>query len=347
MKGRLPMEFQTHAMMMRGLGGPEVLEYRPLTLDWDPAGDAVLVRLVAAGVNPADTFFRRLGPYLGPAAGCVLGHDGAGVVQAAGAAVKGLAVGDRVCFCHGGVGGVPGTYAEHAVVPAALAVKVPDAVRLEDAAAIALVFITGWEAMIERAQVGAGDLVLIHGGAGGTGQMATQIACSRGARVVTTVSSAEKAQLSRQAGAEHVINYRAQDFAAEVMAWSDEQGVRAVLYNIGGAAALQSLRVMAPYGHFVTLMGGVSDTDEATAYNANLTIHNLMMLTPMWQGLQGHLLRQADILRRAMNWLDTGRAYVRTQARFTLREAARAHELLEAGGNSGKLILTMPQTDHG
>jgi NADPH2:quinone reductase len=195
--------------------------------------------------------------------------------------------------------------------------------------------------------VGAGDLVLIHGGAGGTGQMATQIACSRGARVVTTVSSAEKAQLSRQAGAEHVINYRAQDFAAEVMAWSDEQGVRAVLDNIGGAAALQSLRVMAPYGHFVTLMGGVSDTDEATAYNANLTIHNLMMLTPMWQGLQGHLLRQADILRRAMNWLDTGRAYVRTQARFTLRAAARAHELLEAGGSSGKLILTMPQTDHG
>ena len=340
------MMFETNAMVMRAMGGPEVLEYRPLTLDWDPEGDHVLVRMAVAALNPADTFFRTLGPYIGAPEGCVLGHDGAGTVQAVGRKVQGLAVGDRVCFCHGGIGGTPGTYAEHAVVPGALAVKVPDAVSLEDAAAIALVFITGWEAMVERAQVGTGDRVLIHGGAGGTGQMATQIACALGARVVTTVSSPQKAALSRQAGAEQTIDYRDQDFVAAVMAWSGGQGVRAVLDNIGGDGFLQSLKTIAPYGHIVTLMGSPGDLADGTAYNANLTIHNVMMLTPMWKGLQDHLLRQANILRRAMEWLEGGKVFVRIQASFPLREAAKAHELLENERGSGKVILTMPQKDH-
>ena len=339
------MMFQTNAMMMRAMGGPDVLEYRPLLLDWDPAGDQVLVRLAAAGVNPADTFFRSLGPYIGAPEGCVLGHDGAGIVEAVGEKVQGLAVGDRVCFCHGGVGGTPGTYAEHAVVPSALAVKVPDAVSLEEAAAIALVFITGWEAMVERARVGPGDLVLIHGGAGGTGQMATQIACALGARVVTTVSSPEKAALSRRAGAEKTINYRDEDFVTAVMDWTQGQGVHAVLDNIGGEGFLRSLPTIAPYGHIVTLMGAPGDLPDGTAYNANLTIHNVMMLTPMWKGLQPHLLRQAAILRRAMDWLEAGKVFVQIQASFALRDAARAHELLENEGGSGKVILTMPQMD--
>ena len=107
--------FQTNAMVMRGLGGPEVLEYRPLLLNWDPSGDRVLVRLVAAGVNPADMYFRGYGPYIGTPEGCVLGHDGAGIVQAVGLGVTGLAVGDRVwrhardlcrtCRCAGRFGG--------------------------------------------------------------------------------------------------------------------------------------------------------------------------------------------------------------------------------------------------
>ena len=340
------MMFQTNAMMMRATGGPEVLEYRPLALDWDPEGDQVLVRLAVAAVNPADTFFRAIGPYIGTPEGCVLGHDGAGVVEAVGRKVKGLGLGDRVCFCYGGVGGTPGTYAEHAVIPAALAVKVPDAVSLEDAAAIPLVFITGWEAMVERAKVGVGDRVLIHGGAGGTGQMATQIACANGARVVTTVSSPQKAALSRRAGAERTIDYRSEDFVAAVMAWSEGQGVRAVLDNIGGDGFLQSLKTIEPYGHIVTLMGAPGDLEDGTAYNGNLTIHNVMMLTPMWKGLQGHLLRQANILRRAMEWLESGKVFVHIQARFPLQQAAAAHELLENERGSGKVILTMPQFDH-
>lgn len=336
------MTFRTEAVIMRAAGGPEVLEYRPLDLAWDPEGAEVLVRLVAAGVNPADTFFRSLGPYIGTAEGCVLGHDGAGIVEAVGRNATGVAPGDRVCFCHGGVGGAAGTYARQAVVPAHSVVKIPDAVSMEDAAAIALVFITGWEAMVERAGVGAGDLVLIHGGAGGTGQMATQIAKAMGARVATTVSSSEKAALSTAAGAERVIRYREEDFVEAAMDWSGGQGVKAVLDNIGGDGFLNSLKVLQPYGHIVTLMGTPGDLPDGTAYNGNLTIHNVMMLTPMWKGLVPHLIRQAAILRTAMSWLAEGKVFVRIQDRFALRDAAEAHRTLEAAGGSGKIILTMP-----
>ena len=235
-----------------------------------------------------------------------------------------------------------GTYALHAVVPVDCLVRVPDSVALEDAAAIALVFITGWEAMVERAAVGQGDLVLIHAGAGGTGQMATQIARAMGARVATTVSSAQKAEFSLAAGAELIIRYKDEDFCAAVMDWSGGDGVRAVLDNIGGDGFLNSLRVLQPYGHIVTLMGTPGDLPDGTAYNGNLTIHNVMMLTPMWKGLRNHLIRQAAILQKAMDWLAEGKVFVRIQDRFPLVKAAEAHRLLESAGGSGKIILTMP-----
>jgi NADPH2:quinone reductase len=336
------MSFKTRAMVMRTLGGPEVLEPQEIDLPFDPDGSDVLVRLVAASVNPADTFFRAFGPYIGTPEGCVLGHDGAGIVQSVGRKAGGVKPGDRVCFCYGGVGGHPGTYAEHAVVPASLVVPVPATVSMRDAAAIPLVFITGWEAMVERAAIAKGDLVLIHGGAGGTGQMATQIAKAIGARVASTVSSPEKAALAHAAGAERTINYLEEDFVTAVQDWTEGIGVRAVLDNIGGDGYLQSLKVLAPYGQMVTLMGSPGDLEDGTAYNANLTIHNVMMLTPMWKGLLPHLQRQAAILRRAMQWLEDGTVFVRIQAEFALNDAAAAHELLENAHGSGKIILTMP-----
>jgi NADPH2:quinone reductase len=195
---------------------------------------------------------------------------------------------------------------------------------------------------VERAAVGQGDLVLIHAGAGGTGQMATQIARAMGARVATTVSSAEKAELSLAAGAERAIRYKDEDFCAAVMDWSGGDGVRAVLDNIGGDGFLNSLRVLQPYGHIVTLMGTPGDLPDGTAHNGNLTVHNVMMLTPMWKGLKSHLIRQAAILQRAMDWLAEGKVFVCIQDRFPLVKADEAHRLLERAGGSGKVILTMP-----
>jgi len=335
------MAVMTNSVFMREPGETGVLEYLPHPLNWPAGAQDVLVRLQAASVNPADTFFRQLGPYLGDGRGCVLGHDGAGVVQAVGPDVQGFSPGDRVCFCNGGLGGDPGTYADHAVVPGDLLAKVPDGVSITDAAAFGLVFITGYEAIIERAGVGAGDMVLIHGGAGGTGQVAIQIARETGARVAATVSTEEKAQIVQACGAERAINYRDEDLGEAVESWTNGAGVQMVLDNAGADVFAQSLRVLAPYGHLVTLMGTPGDLPDETAYNNNLTIHNVMMLTPMWKGLRAHRQRQAQILREGLTWLEDGRLKIQIREEFDLKDAAQAHKLLEQGGGVGKIVLRM------
>lgn len=335
------MAMTTQAMVMREPGAPTVLEHREIALNWPAGRTEVLVRLKAASVNPADVFFRALGPYVGDGRDCVLGHDGAGIVEAVGEGVTGVRPGDRVCFCNGGVGGEPGTYSQHAVVPEALLARIPDGVDFETAAAAALVFITGWESLVERARIGAGDRVLIHGGAGGTGHVAIQIARQAGARVAATVSSEAKAALARECGAELTINYRDEDFVQAVGRWTGGAGVQAVLDNAGPEVFQASIETLAPYGHLVTLMGTPGDVEDLTAYNNNLTIHNVMMLTPMWKGLTAHRVRQAGLIGKAMNRLAGGDLQIAIQARFDLADAAAAHALLESQGGTGKIVLTM------
>lgn len=333
------MTFASKAVIMRETGAPDVLELRDFELAWPGKDDEVLVRIEAAGVNPADTFFRALGTYLGEGPGTVLGHDGAGVVEAVGSHVTSVRVGDRVCFCNGGVGGDPGTYAQHAVVPEWLLARVPDAIDIDTAAALPLVFITAWEALVERTRVRQDETVLIHGGAGGTGQIAIQVARELGARVATTVSSEEKSELVSELGAELAIDYRREDFVAAVRAWTEDAGVDVAFDNAGPEVFIQTLTAMAPYGRIVTLMGTPGDTENETAYNGNLTIHNVMMLTPMWLGLEAERRRQGEIVRQAMQWLEQGRLRVNLAATFPLEEAAQAHALLEKGGMSGKIVL--------
>jgi len=335
------MKIETQAMVMTGAGAPEVLKPGTIALDWNPKGSGVLVRLEAASVNPADLYFREYGPYVGAAEGCVLGHDGAGIVEKVGARVKGIKAGDRVAFCNGGVGNTHGTYAHHAVVPASLVAKVPGGVSAMQAAAIALVFITGWESFKERARLRKGERVLVHGGAGGTGHIAIQIARALGARVAATVSTDEKAEIATRAGAEKIIRYRDEDFAQAALEWTGGRGLDAVLDNAGPEVFLQSIQALAPYGRLVTLMGTPGDLEDMTAYNNNLTIHNVMMLTPMWKGLSAHRRRQRRILERALEWLASGKIHVNIAATYPLGEVARAHTALQSEGGRGKIVLTM------
>jgi NADPH2:quinone reductase len=335
------MKIETQAMVMTGAGAPEVLKPCTITLDWNPTGSDVLVRLEAASINPADLYFREYGPYVGAAEGCVLGHDGAGIVEKVGERVKGLKAGDRVAFCNGGVGNTHGTYAHHAVVPASLVAKVPGGVSAMQAAAIALVFITGWESFKERARLRKGERVLVHGGAGGTGHVAIQIARALGARVAATVSTDEKAEIATRAGAERIIRYRDEDFAQAALEWTGGRGLDAVLDNAGTEVFLQSIQALAPYGRLVTLMGTPGDLEGMTAYNNNLTIHNVMMLTPMWKGLAPHRRRQRRILERALEWLASGKIHVNIAATYPLGEVARAHHALQSEGGWGKIVLTM------
>jgi len=335
------MSFTCEAAVMREIGAPDVLEIQQIELPWPGKSDEVLVRMEAAGINPADTFFRALGLYIGEGPGAVLGHDGAGIVEAVGADVTTVSIGDRVCFCNGGVGGDPGTYARYAVVPEWLLAQVPDSIDMITAAALPLAFITAWEAFSERAMVKTGETVLVHGGAGGTGQMAIQIARELGARVAATVSSAEKADVVRSLGATIAIDYRDCDFSAAAQEWTGGTGVNVAFDNAGPEVFLQTLSAMAPYGRIVTLMGTPGDLEDATAYNNNLSIHNVMMLTPMWLGLEAERRRQGDIVRRAMEWLGDERIKVQIAATYALENAADAHTHLEKGSMTGKIVLTM------
>jgi NADPH2:quinone reductase len=335
------MSFTSEAATLREFGAADVFEMRELQLPWPGKTDDVLVRIEAAGINPADTFFRALGTYIGQGPGTVLGHDGAGVVAAIGNDVTSVKVGDRVCFCNGGVGGDYGTYARHAVVPEWLLAKIPDSVDFITAASLPLVFITSWEAFVERALLQAGESVLVHGGAGGSGHIAVQVANELGARVATTVSSSEKAQLVVALGAELVVNYRDEDFVTVVRQWTDGKGVNVAFDNAGTDVFQQTLTAMAPYGRLVTLMGTPGDLEDETAYNHNLSIHNVMMLTPMWLGLEAERRRQGEIVRLAMNWLEQDRIRPNVVATYPLAQVTDAHTHLEKGGMTGKIVLTM------
>jgi NADPH2:quinone reductase len=320
-------------------GGPEVLKIQDVDLRWPQGPSDVLVELRAAALNPADVFFRQLGGYMSGSDPFVLGHDGMGVVKEAGASVTSVRPGDRVCFCNGGIGGTMGTYAEAAVVPDWQLARVPDEVDDLTAAALPLVAITCWESLYERAAVQAGEYVLIHGGAGGTGHVAVQLAALQGARVAATVSSAEKARIVSDLGAELAVNYRECDFSAEAFRWSG--GLNAAFDNAGADVMRKTYRAMAPYGRVVTLMGVAADDADLTAYNLNLTLHNVMMLTPMWKGLAARLRAQAIIISKALQLVAEGKLKLLLSDSFALADAGKAQAFLESGKAVGKVTLRM------
>ena len=333
------MSFKTKAIVCNGTGGPDVLEQAEVALPWPGRAGDVLVRLKAAALNPADGFFRALGPYVTSDAPLVLGHDGAGVVEEVGAGVTHFKPGDRVCFCNGGIGGHPGTYAEFAVVPESQLVPIPKRVDLHVAAALPLVTITCWEALYERANLQAGEHVLVHGGAGGTGHMAIQLATLCGAKVATTVSSDEKAEFVTGLGADMPILYRDQDFVEKAMGWTRGRGLDVALDNVGADAMRNTFHAMAPYGQIVTLMGTPADDADETAYVKNLTIHNVMMLTPMILGLQARLDAQARIVDHGMALLAKKNLKIHIAERFDLADISAAHAKLDAGGTMGKIVI--------
>jgi NADPH2:quinone reductase len=329
------------AIVATGRGGPELLEAQTVPLGWPRGPHDVLVRLKAAALNPADVYFRRLGAYLQSEAPLILGHDGAGVVEAVGPRVTQVKPGDAVCFCYGGIGGDPGTYAEFAVVRDELLVPKPESIDFATAAALPLVAITLGESLFERARLRPGEHVLIHAGAGGTGHVGIQFARIAGARVATTVSTSAKAELAAELGAERPILYREEDFVAAAREWTAGRGLDVLLDNVGPEVLQQSLRAMTYYGRVVTLTGTPADDAEGTAYNANLTIHNVMMLTPMWQGLRPRLRRQTNHVRKALTWLAEGKLRVIIDRVFPLADAAAAHRHLESGKAVGKVVLSI------
>jgi len=328
------------AMVMSTPGGAEVLH--PLLIE-QPAiakPGEMLVRVIAAGVNPVDAKLRARGTYFPKELPSVLGCDGAGIVEAVGSEVTHFRPGDAIYYCYGGLGQARcGNYAEYAVIDAAFAASKPAALSFAEAAAAPLVLITAWESLFDRAQLGEGMKVLIHAGAGGVGHVAIQLAKLAGAEVATTVGSPDKAAFVRALGADLIIDYTQQDFVAEVLKWSDGRGVDICLDTVGGEIFNRSIGATAFYGDLVTLLQVTENADWKTARLRNLRISQELMLSPMVCGLPEGGEHHSAILDQCGQFFDEGKLKIHLGAVLPLGEAQQAHRLIEEGHTTGKIVL--------
>ena len=326
------------ATLMTQPGSPETLHYADISEPDLTAPQQIKVQLKAAGINPIDTKLRQRGLFYENALPSVLGCDGAGVVVATGSAVSRFKEGDKVWFCHGGLGAEQGNYAQFNVLDERWAAPMPTSLDFETAAAGPLVLITAWGALYDRARLSAGQSVLIHAGAGGVGHVAIQLAKLRGARVIATVGSEEKAALVRRWGADEAINYSTQDFVTEVNALTSGQGADVVLDTVGPDTFRRSIDCTAHFGDIVTLLD-TGDTSLKEARMRNLRIGFELMLTPMLRNLDAARAHHVDILEQCGTLIDAGKLALHLERVFSLEQAAEAHRLIETGHMTGKAVL--------
>ncbi|MBI5451222.1 MAG: zinc-binding dehydrogenase [Gammaproteobacteria bacterium] len=331
------------AVLMMAEGGPEVLQLAEVPEPVAVQPSQLKIRLVAAGVNPVDTKLRSRGLFYPDALPAILGCDGAGIVVATGAAVQRFKVGDAVWFCNGGLGREPGNYADYTLVDEAVARAKPAALDFVAAAAAPLVLITAWEALFDQARLMAGQTVLIHGGTGGVGHVAIQLAKQAGARVITTVADSAKADLARGLGADEVILYPQQDFVTHTNALTHGKGADVVLDSVGDAIFRRSLECTAHYGTVVTLLDPGADVSWREARNRNLRIAFVLMLTPMLRDLPQARAHQGQILDSCGQWIAQGRLHIEIGAVLPLSQAAEAHHLIAGGHTQGKIVLRITE----
>jgi NADPH2:quinone reductase len=327
------------AILMREIGGPEVLKLENLPDPQITSPKQVRVELKAAGVNPVDTKLRNRGVFLPDGLPAILGCDGAGVVVETGSEASAFREGDEVWFCHGGLGGLQGNYAEQVVLDEAVCCRKPASIDFAHAAAAPLVLITAWEALFGRAHLAEGQTLLVHAGAGGVGHVAIQLAKQVGARVITTVSTPEKAEFVRGLGADIVVNYRQQDFVEAVMQQTQGQGADVVLDTVGPEVLKQSVPATAHYGDLVTLLDPGPDMDWKEARLRNLRLSFTLMLTPMLRELPQARTEQVTILSNCAQFIDSGALKITLADSFPLAQADEAHRRIEEGHIQGKLVL--------
>ncbi|MEA3410099.1 MAG: zinc-dependent alcohol dehydrogenase family protein [Pseudomonadota bacterium] len=327
------------AVVMTATGGPEVLELRDIPEPEIRTETQIKVQVKAAGVNPVDTKLRSRGVFYPDALPAVLGCDGAGVVVETGVSVRRFQEGDPVWFCHGGLGGEQGNYAEYTVVEESVAQPKPVSLAFDEAAAAPLVLITAWESLHDRTRVGMGKTVLVHAGAGGVGHMALQLAKFADCPVCTTVGSDEKAEFVKSLGADEAICYRDQDFVEAVKEWTSGAGVDIALDTVGGETFARTLSAMAFYGDLVTVLAPGPDIDWQEARRKNLRVSFELMLTPMLEALPGARLHHGEILEYCERLFDKREIRIHVSHQLPLEDAVAAHRLVEQGHVQGKVVL--------
>jgi NADPH:quinone reductase len=319
-----------NAVRVHQSGGPEVLRFEELPTPVPGPADA-LVKIEAAGVNFVD-IYQREGIYKMPLP-FTAGSEAAGVVESVGREVAGVKPGDRVAYT-----GALGSYATHAVVPAARLVKVPAGVETKTAAAAMLQGITAHYLTHSTYPLGPADTALLHAAAGGVGLLLTQMAKMRGAKIIGTVSTEAKAALARGAGADNVILYEQQDFEAETKRITGGRGVQVVYDSVGKTTFDKSLNCLAPRGYLVAFgqsSGSVAPVD-IQALNAK---GSLFLTRPT---MRDYILTREEYIRRAgdvLGWIAAGRLKVRIDRTFPLAKAGEAHRALAGRGTAGKVLL--------
>lgn len=316
-------------------GGPEVLipGARPVP---EPGVDDVLIQVAAAGVNRPDVL-QRAGSYPPPpGATDLLGLEVAGTIVARGSGAKGAAVGETVCALTPG-----GGYAEYCLTPAAHCLPIPDGYDMVQAAAVPETFFTVWHNVFQRGRLAKGETFLVHGGSSGIGTTAIQLASAFGARVLTTAGSDEKCRFCESIGAERAINYKTEDWPAMIREIVGRDGVDVILDMVGGDYMQHNINALGLEGRLVMIafLGGSK---------ANVDFVRMMMRR---QTITGSTLRAqsdaakaniaAELREKVWPLLSDGQVKPIIHGTFSLRDAARAHELMESSTHIGKIVLTV------
>jgi len=299
----------------------------------------VLVRIAAAGLNPLDAKIRAgQGGHARQPAPAVLGIDMAGHVEAVGAGVEGFAVGDAVYGMTGGVAGVQGSLAQYAAVDVRLLAHAPASMPLSEAAALPLVFITAWEGLVDRANVQAGQSVLVIAGAGGVGSMAVQLAVARGARVFAT-GSVEQETIITGLGATWID--RNMDIQAAVDSHTAGEGFDVVYDTLGGATLDAAFVAARRYGgHVVSSLGWGTHALAPLSFRA-ATYSGVFTLMPLLTGTGRE--HHGEIMAEATKLADAGKLRpVLSAQRFMLADGNAALDLVETGRAGGKVVVEIP-----
>lgn len=328
----LPARMQQ--IVFDGHGGPEVIRVAEAEVP-RPGEGQMLIEVAAAGVNRPDVF-QRAGAYPPPPGETdVPGLEVSGRVAAVGAGVQGLKEGDAVCALVGS-----GGYAEYALADAALCLPVPKSLEIVDAAGIPENYFTVYDNVFTRGRLKPGERLLVHGGSSGIGSTAIQLAHAFGAEVFATAGSASKCAFCRTLGADHAIDYKTQDFVAEIKTITQKRGVDVILDMVGGAYLPRNIAILATEGRLVQIAFLGSPITEKLDFTAVM----VRRLTLTGSTLRARpLAMKAEVARgvreHALPLLEAGTVKPVIHATFPLVEARQAHELMESSAHLGKILL--------
>ncbi|KMQ74835.1 zinc-dependent alcohol dehydrogenase family protein [Marinobacter subterrani] len=326
------------AMVIEEFGGPEVFVEREMPTP-EPAAGQVRIRVIASSVNPIETKIRSGLVKTGPAMPAILNGDVAGVVDKVGPGVTSLAAGDEVFGCAGGVRGWQGALADYMIADVRLLVRRTPAMSLPlaECAALPLVFLTAWTALVDRAGIQSGEHVLIHAGTGGVGHVAIQIAKAMGARVATTVSTEDKAELARRLGADDTIFYREESVKDYSQRLTEGRGFSLVFDTVGRENVDRSIEATAISGRLCSI--NTRSTHDLTAMHAKgLTLHVIFRSIPLLHGIG--MDDQPRLMAALSDMLEQGSVRpLLDEHRYAFRQIGEAHRRIESGLAVGKILL--------